>query len=161
LTGIAPPYWLLCRFDWMVPTAKLFRRGDRPKFRRLRAITLGLRLSDGNSGGSREYRPVASIASPNPCPGWAVAGKLLRRQRKKFRGQYGHVVARYPNHDQRAFRRSVFLFQLARDEVLADFPVFHDHEEIPAMIKRMALHQVLDTYNRGEARCENSASDLF
>ena len=33
----------------------------------------------------KEYRPMANIASPNPCPEGALVGKLMRRQRMKFR----------------------------------------------------------------------------
>jgi hypothetical protein len=52
-------------------------------------------------------------------------------------------------------------FQLiARNEVLVDFSVFYDHEEISGD-DEMALHQLLDAYDRGEARCKDSASDLF
>jgi hypothetical protein len=59
----------------MVLIAKLF---EAVTFRNSSAlgIALGVRLRDANSGGSREYRPVASIASSNPCPGWALVGNF-------------------------------------------------------------------------------------
>ncbi len=35
---------------------------------------------------------MASIASPDPCPERALVGKLMRRQRMKFRSQYGRII---------------------------------------------------------------------